>query len=114
MRTSHIANTSPRVYLFFNRTNTSLGFPVGPGADPRSPFYGKYGYYYVRGNFNQPINGGAVGHPRQQLLRLHPGLLDGRGPADLQFRHPGREPVHPRVHGRPVSEATTTSPSSST
>ncbi len=40
------------------RPTTRLGFPIGPGADPSSPFYGKYGYYYVRGNLNQPIYGG--------------------------------------------------------
>ncbi len=54
----YIAATHPRVYLYFGKTNYSLGFPVGPGAEPGSQFYGQYGYYYVRGNFNQPINGG--------------------------------------------------------
>ncbi|MGZ5453602.1 MAG: TonB-dependent receptor [Candidatus Aminicenantales bacterium] len=54
----YIAATHPRVFLYFGRTNTSLGFPIGPGADPASPYYGQYGYYYTRGNFNQPIYGG--------------------------------------------------------
>ena len=54
----YIAATHPRVFLYFGRTNYSLGFPVGPGADPDSPYYGEYGYYYVRGNYNQPIYGG--------------------------------------------------------
>ena len=54
----YIAATHPRIFLYFGKTNYSLGFAVGPGAGEGNPFYGKYGYYYVRGNFNQPIYGG--------------------------------------------------------
>ena len=55
----YIAATHPRVFLFFGKTNYSLGFAIGPGADQDSPFYGQYGYYYVRGNWNQPAYGGV-------------------------------------------------------
>jgi len=55
----YIAATHPRVFLYFGKTNYSLGFAVGPGADPTSPFYGKYGYYYTRGNWTQPAYGGV-------------------------------------------------------
>jgi hypothetical protein len=41
----------PCVYLYWGRTNTNLDFPVGVGADPTSPYYGAYGYYYIRGSF---------------------------------------------------------------
>jgi hypothetical protein len=51
------ASTHPRVWLYFGRTYTGLGFPVGAGADPSSPYYGKYGYYYVRGSFTSPYGG---------------------------------------------------------
>ncbi len=53
------AATHPRVYLAFGRTFQGLGDPVGVGADPSSPYYGAYGYYYIRGSFTQPVNGGA-------------------------------------------------------
>ncbi len=55
----YVAATHPRVFLYFGKTNYSLGFAVGPGADPDSPFYGKYGYYYTRGNWTQPAYGGV-------------------------------------------------------
>jgi hypothetical protein len=54
----YVAATHPRVFLYFGKTNYSLGFAIGPGADPDSPFYGEYGYYYVRGNWTQPAYGG--------------------------------------------------------
>lgn len=44
----------PHVNLYFGRTFTGLGFPVGVGADPSSPYYGKYGYYMVRSSFTSP------------------------------------------------------------
>ncbi len=53
------AATHPRVYLGFGRTTSALGFPVGVGAPKDSPYYGAYGYYYIRGSWTQPINGGA-------------------------------------------------------
>ena len=53
------SSTHPRVYMGFGRTTYALGFPVGVGADPTSPYYGAYGYYYIRGSWTQPINGGA-------------------------------------------------------
>jgi hypothetical protein len=53
------SSTHPRVYMGFGRTTYALGFPVGVGADPGSPYYGAYGYYYIRGSWTQPINGGA-------------------------------------------------------
>jgi hypothetical protein len=53
------SSTHPRVYMGFGRTTYALGFPVGVGADPSSPYYGAYGYYYIRGSWTQPINGGA-------------------------------------------------------
>jgi hypothetical protein len=48
----------PRVYMGFGRTTYALGDPIGVDADPGTPNYGEYGYYYIRGSFNQPINGG--------------------------------------------------------
>ena len=60
------AATHPRVYLGWGRTTYALGDPIGVGADPfladgvtPNPNYGQYGYYYVRGSWTQPINGGA-------------------------------------------------------
>ena len=48
--------THPRVWLYWGRTYTGLGFPVGVGAPQYlpdgvtpNPYYGAYGYYYVRG-----------------------------------------------------------------
>ncbi len=51
------ASTHPRVYLYWGRTNWGLGFPVGVDADPSSPYYGEYGYYFVRGSFTSPYGG---------------------------------------------------------
>jgi hypothetical protein len=51
------ASTHPRIWLYPGRTYTGLGFPVGVGADPASPYYGAYGYYYVRGSFTSPYGG---------------------------------------------------------
>ena len=53
------ATTHPRVYMAFGKTSYALGDPIGVGADPSSPWYGAYGYYYIRGSWTQPINGGA-------------------------------------------------------
>ena len=96
------AATHPRVFLFFGKTYYHLGFAVGPGADPDSPFYGKYGYYYVRGNWNQPAYGGVWNIHANNYSGYHPGFLDDQEQADHQFRPPGREPVHPRHDGRHV------------
>jgi hypothetical protein len=51
------ASTHPRVWLYWGRTYTGLGFPVGRGAAVDSPYYGQYGYYYVRGSFTSPYGG---------------------------------------------------------
>ena len=51
------ASTHPRAWLYWGRTYTGLGFPVGVGADPASDYYGAYGYYYVRGSFTSPYGG---------------------------------------------------------
>jgi hypothetical protein len=48
----------PRVYMRFGGTTYALGDPIGVDADPGTPNYGQYGYYYIRGSFTQPINGG--------------------------------------------------------
>lgn len=53
------STTHPRVYMAFGKTSYALGDPIGVGADPSSPWYGAYGYYYIRGSWTQPINGGA-------------------------------------------------------
>ncbi len=57
-------STHPRVWLYWGRTYTGLGFPVGAGADPfladgvtPNPDYSPYGYYYVRGSFTSPYGG---------------------------------------------------------
>jgi len=42
----------PCVYVFWGQTNSQLEFPVGVGADPASPYYGAYGYYFIRGSFS--------------------------------------------------------------
>lgn len=47
----------PRVYLYWNRTYNGLGFPVGVGAPQDSPYYGKYGYYYIRSSWTSPYGG---------------------------------------------------------
>ncbi len=44
----------PLVNIYFGRTYNGLGFPVGVGADPESPYYGQYGYYMVRSSFTSP------------------------------------------------------------
>jgi len=41
----------PCVYVYWGQTNSQLDFPVGVGADPASPYYGAYGYYFIRGSF---------------------------------------------------------------
>ncbi|MFO7732911.1 MAG: TonB-dependent receptor plug domain-containing protein, partial [Candidatus Aminicenantes bacterium] len=41
----------PCVYIYWGQTNSQLDFPIGPGADPESPYYGAYGYYFIRGSF---------------------------------------------------------------
>ena len=51
------ASTHPRTWLYWNRTYTGLGFPVGVGAGVGNEFYGQYGYYYVRGSFTSPYGG---------------------------------------------------------
>jgi hypothetical protein len=51
------ASTHPRAWLYWGRTYTGLGFPVGFGAPTDSEFYGQYGYYYVRGSFTSPYGG---------------------------------------------------------
>ncbi len=63
---TYVAALHPRVYLGWGRTTYALGDPIGVGADPflpdgetPNPAYGQYGYYYVRGSFTQPVNGGA-------------------------------------------------------
>ena len=48
----------PRVYMGFGRSTTALGDPIGVDGEPGTPNYGQYGYYYIRGSFTQPINGG--------------------------------------------------------
>jgi hypothetical protein len=60
------AATHPRVYMGWGRTTYALGDPIGVDADPflpdgktPNPAYGQYGYYYVRGSWTQPVNGGA-------------------------------------------------------
>jgi len=55
----YVAATHPRVFLYFGKTSYALGDPIGPEADPSSPWYGAYGYYYTRGNWTQPAYGGA-------------------------------------------------------
>ncbi len=50
-------STHPRVWLYWGRTYTGLGYPVGVGAPKTSPLYGAYGYYYVRGSFTSPYGG---------------------------------------------------------
>jgi len=47
----------PRVYIYWGRTNYSLGFPVGVGAPKDSPYYGPYGYYYIRSGWTSPYGG---------------------------------------------------------
>jgi len=44
----------PHVNLNFGGTHTGLGFNVGVGADPASPYYGYYGYYTIRSSFTSP------------------------------------------------------------
>jgi hypothetical protein len=51
------ASTHPRTWLYWGRTYTGLGFPVGVGAPVGSTYYGQYGYYYVRGSFTSPYGG---------------------------------------------------------
>lgn len=47
----------PRVYLYWGRTSYSLGFPVGVDAPKDSPYYGPYGYYYIRSGWTSPYGG---------------------------------------------------------
>ncbi|MCX8160899.1 MAG: TonB-dependent receptor [Candidatus Saccharicenans sp.] len=47
----------PRVYLYWNRTSYALGFPVGVAAPTDSPYYGRYGYYYIRSGWTSPYGG---------------------------------------------------------
>jgi len=50
-------STHPRIWLYWGRSYTGLGFPVGPSAPKSSPYYGAYGYYYVRGSFTSAYGG---------------------------------------------------------
>ena len=47
----------PRVAIYWGRTYWGLGYPVGVGADPSSPYYGPYGYYYIRSGWTSVYGG---------------------------------------------------------
>ncbi|MGB9763950.1 MAG: carboxypeptidase regulatory-like domain-containing protein [Candidatus Saccharicenans sp.] len=47
----------PRVTIYWGRTYRGLGYPVGVGADPTSPYYGPYGYYYIRSSWTSVYGG---------------------------------------------------------
>jgi hypothetical protein len=48
----------PRVTLYFDDTNSNLGFDIGAGADPSSPSYGAYGWYSIRSGWKGGLYGG--------------------------------------------------------
>ncbi|HMA53384.1 MAG TPA: carboxypeptidase regulatory-like domain-containing protein, partial [Acidobacteriota bacterium] len=59
----------PCVYIYWNETNSDLDFNVGVGADPASPYYGQYGYYFVRGSFTSAY--GSVWKSSSNNLSLY-------------------------------------------
>jgi hypothetical protein len=61
--------THPRVTLYWGQTNDDLGFKVGAGADPLSPYYGKYGYYLIRSSFTSPS--GSVWNVKSHNLSVY-------------------------------------------
>ncbi len=55
-----MASTHPRVYLAYGRTYLCSGQSHRRRRRPEQPLItAAYGYYYVRGSWTQPINGGA-------------------------------------------------------
>jgi len=48
----------PHVTLYFDDTNSNLGFKIGAGADPSSPSYGPYGWYSIASGWHGGIYGG--------------------------------------------------------
>jgi hypothetical protein len=61
--------THPRVTLYWGQTNDDLEFKVGAGADPASPYYGRYGYYLVRSSFTSPS--GSVWNVKSNNLSVY-------------------------------------------
>ena len=47
----------PRVTVYWGKTYSGLGYKVGAGADPSSPYYGPYGYYYIRSGWTSVYGG---------------------------------------------------------
>ncbi len=47
----------PRVAVYWGRTYNGLGYPVGAGAPSTSPYYGPYGYYYIRSGWTSVYGG---------------------------------------------------------
>ena len=48
----------PHVIMYFDDTNSNLGFKIGAGADPSSPSYGQYGWYSIRSGWYGGLYGG--------------------------------------------------------
>jgi len=61
--------THPRVSVYWGQSNDDLGIRVGAGADPSSPYYGKYGYYLVRSSFTSPS--GSVWNVKSNNLSVY-------------------------------------------
>jgi hypothetical protein len=59
----------PCVYIYWGQTNSDLDFDVGAGADPASPYYGAYGYYFIRGSFTSAY--GSVWNSSSNNLSLY-------------------------------------------
>ena len=59
----------PRVSIYWGQSNDDLGIRIGAGADPSSPFYGKYGYYIIRSNYVSAS--GSVWNVKSNNLSLY-------------------------------------------
>ena len=59
----------PCVYIYWGQTNSDLDYNVGVGADPASPYYGPYGYYFIRGSYTSAY--GSVWDSSSNNLSLY-------------------------------------------
>ena len=59
----------PCVYVYWGQNNSTLDYDVGVDADPTSPYYGAYGYYFIRGSFTSDY--GSVWDSTSNNLSLY-------------------------------------------
>jgi hypothetical protein len=109
-------STHPRAWLYWGRTYTGLGFPVGAGAPQYlpdgvtpNPNYGAYGYYYVRGSFTSPYGGVWNVHSNNISLYLQDSWTV-KGKLTLNFGVRGEGQYIPSMTNDTSNEGFTTKP----